>query len=545
MDKVLGFRRMNPALPACTTTGTLISNCMKTRLRHLLPLLLACFPIAHAAPAPRLAIYPPPPGAAVSKAITLRAGGQDVPVLAFKGSSNKEEFRHATFSFAGRVTIEVTAPGKLDSPVIRPAGYGITGSVSGNTFRFTLSEPRNLVFEMKGQPRLFIFANPPEVSAPRQSGRGVSNLVTDLAADATGTRDVTDKLQQAIDGISACGGGVVYVPRGTYLTRRFWLKSGVHLYLEGGACLRFTGTSSGLDREFTKHDPRYPKEGCPGGYFIRATGGKNIRISGRGIIDCNGEQLYEKDKWIISALRPMQVERFSVEGVIVTDSTSWTVVPGFCRKVDIRNLKILNSGRRPQNDGIDPIGCQDVRVVHCFVQTNDDAFCPKPGGAGTHGGGIRPGPAGELRDVSFRDCVAITNCAAFKLGLQSSVNATNISFVDSYALSCRRACVIERNGGESTTTRNVLFRNIGVECEPRTGNLWVAITAKGRGTIQNVIFDRVRMQGGASSRLIGLDDRADISQVAFQNCTWAGNPVKDAKSGHINTRFVNDLNFTP
>ena len=58
------------------------------------------------------------------------------------------------------------------------------------------------------------------------------DLVADYAADSKGKRDASDCLQQAIDDVSAAGGGVVYIPKGDYLLRDIVMKSGVHLYID-------------------------------------------------------------------------------------------------------------------------------------------------------------------------------------------------------------------------------------------------------------------------------------------------------------------------
>jgi polygalacturonase len=61
--------------------------------------------------------------------------------------------------------------------------------------------------------------------------------ITDYGAIADGKTNNAISIQKAIDEVSKNGGGQVIVPPGNFLTSTIFLKSGVDLHLEAGACL--------------------------------------------------------------------------------------------------------------------------------------------------------------------------------------------------------------------------------------------------------------------------------------------------------------------
>jgi polygalacturonase len=105
----------------------------------------------------------------------------------------------------------------------------------------------------------------------------------------------TKSINAAIDACNKKGGGVVLVPSGLWLTGPVVIKSNVNLHLVAGATLLFT-----------EDKDQYPLvaanwEGLPqmrNQSPISATGATNIGITGKGIIDGNGDiwRAVKKDK---------------------------------------------------------------------------------------------------------------------------------------------------------------------------------------------------------------------------------------------------------
>ncbi len=66
----------------------------------------------------------------------------------------------------------------------------------------------------------------------------VVDLVKDYGVNCSDENEDTQKLQAAIDELSAKGGGVIYIPRGTYYIYEVRMKSNVHIQIESGATLK-------------------------------------------------------------------------------------------------------------------------------------------------------------------------------------------------------------------------------------------------------------------------------------------------------------------
>jgi polygalacturonase len=131
----------------------------------------------------------------------------------------------ASFSFSGKVDVQVIFGGQIFTHDIRPKSKNIAGTVYRNEVRFTLTNPANLSVEINKNLKrpLFIFANPVEKNVPHKNAPGV------LFFEAGKIHDT----------------GLVNV------------QSNQTVYIEGGAIVR--------------------------GSFIAR--GKNIKIIGRGILD--------------------------------------------------------------------------------------------------------------------------------------------------------------------------------------------------------------------------------------------------------------------
>ena len=62
--------------------------------------------------------------------------------------------------------------------------------------------------------------------------------ITDFGLSKDSTVIQTKKIQAVIDKASENGGGVVIIPKGTYLSGSLFFKKGTHLHLEEGAKLK-------------------------------------------------------------------------------------------------------------------------------------------------------------------------------------------------------------------------------------------------------------------------------------------------------------------
>jgi len=244
----------------------------------------------------------------------------------------------------------------------------------------------------------------------------------------------TSSINTAIQTLSKKGGGVVLVPPGLWLTGPVELKSNINLYLQSGSTLLFTKDLS-----------QYPLvkgnwEGMPqmrNQSPISATNAVNIAITGKGIIDGNGDawRMVKKDKlnetqwkrlvssggilsddkktWypsekslkgsklqnpgVISAekdaafyesikdfLRPNLLllttcKNILLDGITFQNSPAWCLHPLMCEQLSVRNISVKNPWYAQNGDGIDVESCKNVLIENSVFDVGDDALCMKSG----------------------------------------------------------------------------------------------------------------------------------------------------------------------
>jgi polygalacturonase len=247
----------------------------------------------------------------------------------------------------------------------------------------------------------------------------------DYGAVGDGKTLNTDAFKAAVAAVDKAGGGHLIIPAGDWFTGPVDLCSAIDLHLEVGATIFFS--------------PKFEDYGAANSYrpLLRTTNAHDVKISGAGTINGHGEawwQAAEKFKQEARAAkarsdtmpRPNLVEfdrcqRVRVEGVTLTASPKFNLVPRRSQDVTIDGIKIFNPHKAsPNTDGIDPNLCQRVWITHCVIDTDDDNIAIKSGGAAgegvsdvliehctfKHGHGCSFGSetSGTVKRVTVRDC---------------------------------------------------------------------------------------------------------------------------------------------
>lgn len=287
----------------------------------------------------------------------------------------------------------------------------------------------------------------------------------------------TKAINDAIDALSKKGGGVVLVPAGLWLTGPIVLKNNINLHIAISATLLFTPDKS-----------QYPLveanwEGLPqmrNQSPISATNATNIAITGKGIIDGNGDvwRAIKKDKltesqwkkkiesggvlsddkktWypseafmkgskmpanpgMITAdrdgafyqsikdfLRPnllllTKCKNVLLEGVIFQNSPAWCLHPLMCENLTVRNVFVKNPWYAQNGDGIDVESCKNVLIENSVFDVGDDALCMKSGRDAE--GRKRAMPT---ENVIIRNCTVYAAHGGFVIGSEMSGGARNI-----------------------------------------------------------------------------------------------------------------------
>ena len=305
----------------------------------------------------------------------------------------------------------------------------------------------------------------------------------------------TGALQHAIDAAAAAGGGVAYVPPGTYLTGTLQIRSRVTLYLEAGATLAAS--------------PR--REDYQFGCLIYAEDAPDIALSGRGTVEGGGPNFWRRKAdgtWTSRDWRPSELLRFLrcpnllLEDITLKDSPNWTVHSIDCDRVTIRGLSVINGlgdDDGPNTDGIMLDGCSTVRVSDCFVQGGDDCIVLKCMQARTQ----------VCRDVTVTNCVLITSESGLKIGSDTYGEFYNITFSN---------CAI-RDAGCGI---GLWMRDGGLVDGWTISNIAMTLTGGGQpiyfwshrrtddtpwGTVRNVTISNLTATGDGGIFLSGVPDR--------------------------------------
>lgn len=245
---------------------------------------------------------------------------------------------------------------------------------------------------------------------------GKQYVITDHGVKLDSTLLQTVQIQAVIDKAAENGGGVVVIPKGTFLSGSLFFKPGTHLHLQKEAVLK----GSDFIGDFKLIDTRM--EGQNLKYFaalVNAIDCDGFTLSGEGSINGNGLR-YWKQFWIrrkynsqctnLDEMRPRLVfvqgcNDVRLEGVRLMNSPFWTTHLYQCNRVKISGLHIFAPSTpvpAPSSDAIDIDVCTDVHINGCYFSVNDDAIALKGGkGPWAHKDTVNNG---ENRNIIIEDC---------------------------------------------------------------------------------------------------------------------------------------------
>ena len=349
---------------------------------------------------------------------------------------------------------------------------------------------------------------PPRVELPSFRGDTLSILTRGAVGDGTFLN--TKAIQASIDEVHAKGGGVVLVPAGLWLTGPLVLKSHVNLHLAASATLLFTSDFS-----------QYPLvegnwEGLPqmrNQSPISATNAEHIAITGKGIIDGNGDawRMVKKDKltssqwkkllasggvlssdektWYPSQqsvkgsqlsnpgqispekdsayyasvkdfLRPNLVVISSckyvlLEGVTFQNSPAWCLHPLMSQHITVRGITVKNPWYAQNGDGIDVESCRNVLIEHSVFDVGDDALCMKSGRDAE--GRKRAMPT---EDVIIRHCTVYASHGGFVIGSEMSGGVRNVYVNNCTFIGADIGLRFKTTRGRGGVVENIFIRDI-------------------------------------------------------------------------------------
>jgi hypothetical protein len=293
-----------------------------------------------------------------------------------------------------------------------------------------------------------------------------------------GTTLNTRSIQFAIDHISSNGGGRLVFHVGRYLTGSIHLKSNVTLQLDQGAEL--LGSLNPFDYErkiFTA--------------LVFAYDQKNIGITGKGIIDGQGKYLARNlvdniEKGLIqdsykygrpsAEIRAMLLNFRNcndvlIRGVTLRNSACWTQTYDQCKNLVIDSINVKCTDYWNE-DGVDIVDCEDVKMTNSYIDAADDGICLKSHDA-----------AKACKNVLISNNIIRSSASGIKFGTASNGGFINVHILNNKVFDTYRSAIaleavdggyienIEIDGLQSINTGNLIFLRIGERLAGKKGRL--------------------------------------------------------------------------
>jgi len=315
--------------------------------------------------------------------------------------------------------------------------------------------------------------------------------VLDHGVVPDGTTKNTAAIAAVIAKIKTAGGGTLYFPPGRYLTGSINLESNLTLQLEGGATLLYSPDPA--------DSPLVPSrwEGITAwtyGPLIYANGKENITITGRGVIDGQGQNWWwraadktprrdiaEKARPVWQALMkriqggdgakvtredfveaanflrpslvvPYECKNIVIEGVTITNSPMWLLHTIYSENITVRGVSFISHG--PNGDGYDLDSSRNVRISDCYFDTGDDCIVIK---SGKDADGRRVNRPTEL--VTITNCVMHRGHGAVTIGSETSGGIRDITASNIVCRGTDRGIRLKTQRGRGAVIENVRFDN--------------------------------------------------------------------------------------
>ena len=349
----------------------------------------------------------------------------------------------------------------------------------------------------------------PEVAAPVIPEREVK--LTDFGAVGDGITLNTEAFAKAIDALSSQGGGKLVVPQGVWHTGPIVLKSNIELNLKAGAVILFAADETLypiIETSFEGLDTRRLQSP------LSAKGAENIAITGKGVIDGNGQywRPVKKDKvtakhwkqllaipgsqemkpgyWVPSEgyargekganinvpsaqteeewnaikrfLRPVmislvQCKNVLLKGVIFQNSPAWNLHPLMCENVIIDQVLVRNPSYAQNGDALDLESCKNALIVNSRFDAGDDGICIK---SGKDADGRRRGIPCE--NVVVNGCTVFAGHGGFVVGSEMSGGVKNIEVENCQFLGTDVGLRFKSTRGRGGIVENIYVKNVSM-----------------------------------------------------------------------------------
>lgn len=366
-------------------------------------------------------------------------------------------------------------------------------------------------------------------------------------AAGDGKVDDTQAIQKTIDACHNNGGGMVYIPQGTFLVGTLVLRDNVTLFISSGGVL--LGSSNLKDyRPLNHFSIEIPSQlgnslnrdvGVL--HLIYAENARNVGIMGPGKIDGQGACFWDENYHPLQ--RPNQMIQFEacqdaiIQDVTLQNSPFWALHLLGCDNVKIQNITIRNPRLGPNTDGIDVNSSSNVLISNCYIDGGDDCICLKA----------------RLKDkacenITVSNCILVSNQSGLKLGTHSIGEIRHCVFSNCVLRNTYLGIGIYMKDGGVFEDINffdltVDTQNVGntqrqvfpivIDLEKRTDQATM-------GRIRNITFSNININTRGRCLIGGLENQP-IEGLVFNNCRLRI-PVCDEANGAKKPRGVITVN---
>lgn len=420
-----------------------------------------------------------------------------------------ERASFAIFDIRQPVVVTIKPRQPAQSVTVLPARANVTAEVKDGTVKFTLAKAQHVtvLFNGSAQLPLHLFVGEPEHAAPQPGDPNV-----------------------------------VYFGPGLHEITGVTIKSGQTVYLAGGAVVK------GVLRpgENGEYNDKW-KVTFFNSVLLNATGVKNVRICGRGILDAT---LVPHPGRNMICIR--QCQHVQLSGITLRDAGNWNVHISESADVDVDGLRIISG--RLNSDGINSTNSRDIRVRRCFVRNHDDSIVVKA-----------LVPDKPCEHIRVEDCV-IWSDWGYALGATYETRSPirDVWFQRCDVLAARH-WVIGVHLSDSATVSDLKFQDIEVADlklpgkrvnmpeEPALIRMVVQADVWGhdatRGHIRDIVIEHVTVDGAQlpGSSFYGADAAHGIENVTLRDIHLRGQPpVTDLKTlGAGHNQFATGLHVLP
>lgn len=300
------------------------------------------------------------------------------------------------------------------------------------------------------------------------SCRAHSASLEDFGGVGDGVTSNTKAFQRAIAHLGqyeSDGGGLLYVPAGSWVTGSFNLTSHFTLYLHRDALILGSQDMS----EYPLIDP-LPSYGrgrdAPGGRYSSLIMGSNLTdvvITGdNGTINGQGTLWWDKFKnnelkytrgYLIEI---MFSDKILISNLTLINSTSWNIHPVYSSNVIVKGVTILARIPSPNTDGINPDSCTNVRIEDCYIVSGDDCIAIK---SGWDEYGIAFGMPTKHVIIRRLTCISPTS-AVIALGSEMSGGIQDVRAEDIVAINSESGVRIKTSPGRGGFVKDIFVKGM-------------------------------------------------------------------------------------